>query len=245
MADSAEIEYMRYEALLDSLRKPEGNKREALDEFVAILGRKNLKPYQDKLVEAATGYFEQSKQYVEGPHVRCAKDLVEDKKISPNTETDNYSPGTTVAIFERIIVSPNAHDQVRSLLLNRILEARQFMDQTIDFVEETVFAEELDRNQAEFITKARELVFKSVDDSIGSKLEPDSTPDKLRKFVLDKFVTNQLSEAEMWKLFRSLIKESPDYAKELLAISKLEGADTKLRELASEEVIKLESYRVS
>jgi len=235
MMDQAEIESMRYEALIESLTKPERDTREALDEFTNILGKKNLKSHQVRLVEMAIKYLEESKQYQEGSHLKCSVDLVK-KQIEPDQETENYSPSETVMVFERIISNPNAHEQIRRQLLGRLLSTNQFTDKTINFVEETIFAEDVDDNQEEFINATRELAFRSVVDNLGSVVEQGSPPEKLRKLFLEKFTTNQLREPEMWKLFRTLADRLRDYAREIFAISRLEGADAQIRQLASEKI---------
>lgn len=243
MPDPAEIESVRYEALLESLKKQEGGEREALEEFVYILGKKNLKPHQEKLVGAAIGYFETSSRLVRGPHLKYARELAKDKHLLPDSESDTYDPKAVVSAFEQIILSFDAHNEVRKTLLNALLEAEQYSDKTLSFIDDELFSDDPGNQQREFVKEARAMVFRSVVDSVSSELDENSSQNKLRRMVLDKFAKNELSQPEMIRLVKALIEDTPDYINELLAVSKLDGVILEVREKAEAALKKPSSLR--
>lgn len=243
MLDENVKESIRYEVLLESIRKSEVDKRDALDEYVGILGKKNLKSHQEKLIESVTEHLMQSKQFPEGPHIKCAKMLAENKHLKATAETENYSPSETVNAFERIIASNNAHPEVRVLLLKALLDNQSLTNLTIDFIESNLLQDNQDIENDDFQVRGRKLVFEVACDTVDSKLNLENPMYQFRQLFLDRFATNKLNASEMSKILNVMIEKAPwNYMDIFERVLKVDSAplETKLKSL--EKVLENKKY---
>lgn len=238
-----EIESTKYEALLDSLKRPEANKREALSEYAKILGKKNLKPYQEKLIEAATSYFKNSKQDNEGPHIKISKEMAEDAYILPSSESGEYSPSIVINAFEEIICSKDAHLDIRIGLLNALLDKKQYTEKTLRLADQVVFSNRQDVEQADFIQKARNQIFNAAKSYIGSNYDAGTHQANLRDLILERFSNNKLDEGEMVEFGRKLIEDyRGDHTQIFEQVITVESAREEVRIAALKKLLETKKY---
>ncbi len=243
MADPAELDYLRYEALIESVRRPEKNKREALEEYLSILGRKDPKKYQESLIEATTEYLVHSKQFSEGPHIKYATNLAEEKKLGSDYESENYSPAATVDAFERIVTSSDAHPDVRSKLFTALLQSDTFTTKTLEYIDNHIFEVDLQSEDQEFLEAAREQLLDSVYVGIESKPSPDSQDGKIRKIILDRFAANSLEEEDMIKLTEVMVKKAPwSYGSVFERVIFVDNAPKEVRKKSLEALLEYQKY---
>lgn len=238
-----ETDSTRYEALLDSLKRPESNKIEALSEYAKILGKKNLKSYQEKLVEAVTSYFKNSKRDNEGPHIKISKDMAEDAYILPSSESEEYSPSIVINAFEEVICSKDAHLDVRIALLNALLDKQQYTEKTLQLADQVVFSNTHDVEQADFIQMARSRIFKAANSHIGSDYDAGTPQADLRDLILERFSNNKLDEGEMVKINRTLKEDyHGDHTQIFEQVITVESALEEVRRTALKKLLETKKY---